>query len=169
MEHKEDKNILWAPWRMKYILCEEDEGCLFCEKPKLGKDEEVHIVHRSTHSFIMLNKYPYNNGHLLLAPFRHVAGIEELNKDEILDLFSLAQLCVRVLKEELNPQGFNLGMNIGDVAGAGVKDHFHLHIVPRWTGDTNYMPVVASTNVMPEALSETYGKLKRRLDARLNE
>lgn len=114
----------------------------------------------------MLNKYPYNNAHLLLAPFRHLAEIEELNQEEILDLFNLAQLCVLVLKEELNPQGFNLGINIGDVAGAGVKEHFHLHIVPRWKGDTSFMPIVASTNVMPQALSETYAKLRSRFDER---
>lgn len=151
---------------MEYILCDKEGRCLFCEKPKVAKDEEVYILHRSTHSFVMLNRYPYNNGHLLLAPFRHLAELEDLSQDELLDLLNLAQLCVVVLKEELNPQGFNLGINIGDVAGAGVKEHFHLHIVPRWKGDTSFMPVVASTSVMPQALSETYSKLKRRFDER---
>lgn len=168
MKHKDNQDILWAPWRMKYILCDEEEGCLFCEKPKLGRDEEVYILHRTARSFVMLNKYPYNNGHLLLAPFRHLAEIEKLSKEEMLDLLSLTQQCVRVLKEELNPHGFNIGMNIGDVAGAGVKDHFHLHIVPRWQGDTSFMPVVASTSVMPQALSDSYAKLKRRFDEHLN-
>lgn len=159
---------MWAPWRMEYILSSEEGECLFCDRPRLGKDEEVFILYRSPQSFVMLNRYPYNNAHLLLAPFRHVAAFEDLTDDEISDCFTLAQLCVVILKEELKPHGFNLGMNIGDVAGAGVKAHFHLHIVPRWLGDTSFMPVVASTNVMPQALSETYAKLKRRFDARRN-
>ena len=161
-----EKNILWAPWRMEYILCDDDDGCLFCEKPKLDRDEEVQILHRSTHSFVMMNKYPYNNGHLLVAPYRNLAEIESLSQEEMLDLLKVTQLCVTVLKEELSPQGFNIGTNIGDIAGAGVKEHFHLHIVPRWKGDTSFMPVVGETAVMPQALSETYGKLKRRFDAR---
>jgi ATP adenylyltransferase len=145
---------------MEYILSDKDGECLFCGKPKLGDDEAALILHRSTHSFVMMNRYPYNNGHLLVAPFRHLSQIEDLSRDEVVDLFGQVQLSVKIIKERFEPHGFNLGMNIGAVAGAGVKDHFHLHIVPRWTGDTSFMPVVASTSVMPQALVETYAQLK---------
>ncbi len=150
---------------MEYILSDKEGECLFCAKPKLNDDKSVLILHRSTHSFVMMNRYPYNNGHLLVAPLRHLSQFEDLSEKEVLDLFGQAQLSVKIIKERLEPHGFNMGMNIGAIAGAGVKDHFHLHIVPRWKGDTSFMPVVASTSVMPQALEETYAQLKEGFDA----
>jgi ATP adenylyltransferase len=166
MTKREENGILWAPWRMEYILSDKEGECLFCAKPQLDDDKNALILHRSSHSFVMMNRYPYNNGHLLVAPFRHLSQIEDLSPDEVGDLFRLVQLSVRVIKEKLQPHGLNLGMNIGAVAGAGVKDHVHLHVVPRWTGDTSFMPVVASTSVMPQALEETYAQLREGFDER---
>lgn len=153
---------LWAPWRMEYIGQAregEDQGCLFCEKPKEGDDEQALIVARSELSFAMLNRYPYNSGHLMVAPFRHVGELEEVEDDESLDMQRLMQRCVKALKEAMQPDGFNIGMNLGVIAGAGIPDHLHWHVVPRWTGDTNFMPVVGETKVLPEILDGAYSKL----------
>jgi len=151
---------LWAPWRMEYILESKKSGCIFCKTLKEKQDERNLIVYRSSHSFVMLNKYPYNNGHLMIAPFRHISEIEKLNEKERLDIFNLVEKSVKALKRAMSPEGFNIGANFGDIAGAGVKDHLHIHIVPRWKGDTNFMPILADTAVLPQALSETYKKLK---------
>jgi ATP adenylyltransferase len=154
---------LWAPWRMEYIGSAregKDEGCLFCEKPKEGDDEKALIVARTELSFAMLNRYPYNSGHLMVAPFRHVGELEEVKDDESLDMQQLLQRCIMALKEAMQPEGFNFGMNLGVVAGAGIPDHLHWHVVPRWTGDTNFMPVVGEAKVLPEWLDETYSKLR---------
>ena len=153
---------LWAPWRMEYIGQAregEDQGCLFCEKPKEGDDEKALIVARSDLSFAILNKYPYNSGHLMVAPFRHVGELEEVEDDESLDMQRLMQRCVKALKEAMKPDGYNIGMNLGTVAGAGIPDHLHWHVVPRWTGDTNFMPVLGDTKVVPESLDS----VRRRL------
>jgi ATP adenylyltransferase len=155
---------LWAPWRMEYIGSAregEDEGCLFCEKPKEGDDEKALIVARTELSFAMLNRYPYNSGHLMVAPFRHVGELEEVKDDESLDMQQLLQRCIRALKEAMQPEGFNIGMNLGVVAGAGIPDHLHWHVVPRWTGDTNFMPVVGDTKVLPESLMDVGARLSR--------
>jgi ATP adenylyltransferase len=157
---------LWAPWRMEYIGHAregEDQGCLFCEKPKEGDDEQALIVARSELSFAMLNRYPYNSGHLMVAPFRHVGELEAVEDDESLDMQQLMQRCVKALKEAMQPDGFNIGMNLGVVAGAGIPGHLHWHIVPRWNGDTNFMPVIGATKVLPEVLDATYGKLATAL------
>ena len=146
---------LWAPWRMEYIDSARDEeegGCLFCEKPKEGDDEKALILARSERSFAMLNKYPYNSGHLMVAPFRHVRELEEMEGEEALDMQKLLGRSIRALKEAMKPDGFNLGMNLGTVAGAGIPDHLHWHVVPRWNGDTNFMPIVGDTKVLPESL-----------------
>jgi ATP adenylyltransferase len=140
-----------------------DEGCLFCEKPKEGDDEKALIVARSELSFAMLNRYPYNSGHLMVAPFRHVGELEKVKDDESLDMQQLLQRCVRTLKEAMQPEGFNIGMNLGVVAGAGIPDHLHWHVVPRWTGDTNFMPVVGETKILPEILSESLERLRLTL------
>ncbi len=150
---------LWAPWRMEYIGQAregEAQGCLFCEKPKEGDDEKALIVARSELSFAMLNRYPYNIGHLMVAPLRHVGELEEVGDDESLDTQRLMQRCVIALKEAMQPDGFNIGMNLGTVAGAGIPDHVHWHVVPRWNGDTNFMPVVGEMKVLPQRLSDTY-------------
>jgi ATP adenylyltransferase len=157
---------LWAPWRMEYIGSAregKDEGCLFCEKPKEGDDEKALILARTDLSFAMLNAYPYNSGHLMVAPFRHVGDLEEVKDDESLDMQQLLQRCINALKEAMQPEGFNIGMNLGVVAGAGIPDHLHWHVVPRWTGDTNFMPVVGQTKVLPELLGRSYDSLRERL------
>jgi len=156
--------ILWAPWRIKYILQEKPKGCIFCIKSKESKDEENLILYRAKYNFVMLNLYPYNNGHLLIAPYRHVPSIEQLNSDELKEMMLLAKGCLLVLRDVMKPDGFNLGFNIGRVAGAGIEEHVHMHIVPRWNGDTNFMPVIGDTKVIPEALKDTYKKLRSRKD-----
>jgi ATP adenylyltransferase len=148
---------------MAYILGEKERGCIFCEKPKQDADAKNYILHRGERNFSMLNIYPYNPGHLMVAPYRHVATPEELNAEELLDHFRLVGRCVSLLRETLSPSGFNIGINLGKVAGAGVKDHIHTHIVPRWEGDTNFMPVISHSKVLPEALAETYARLKGSL------
>lgn len=150
---------LWAPWRMEYILNQKAEGCIFCRDDDKEKDRENLVLHRSGHSYVMMNRYPYCNGHMLVSPYRHVADLEKLNGEEMLDLFTTVTLCCRVLKGNFLPQGFNIGINLGKAAGAGVDDHLHVHIVPRWIGDTNYMTVIADVRVMPENLMATYDKL----------
>jgi ATP adenylyltransferase len=150
---------LWAPWRVSYIENGKEDGCIFCNWQHEG-DDRVHLVlHRGERTVIMLNKYPYNNGHLMVAPRRHVGYIEDLKPEEISDLMAAIQRCCVLLKKALSPHGFNIGANLGKVAGAGVEDHLHFHIVPRWEGDTNYMPVLADTRVIPEHLAETYKRL----------
>jgi ATP adenylyltransferase len=149
---------LWAPWRMEYIGQAregKDQGCLFCEKPKEGDDEKALIVARNELSFAMLNRYPYNSGHLMVAPFHHVGELEEIEDEESLDMQRLMQRCVKALKEAMQPDGFNIGMNLGTVAGAGIPDHLHWHVVPRWNGDTNFMPVVGGGKVIPQLLDES--------------
>jgi len=151
---------LWAPWRMEYILKEKNEGCIFCEIPKENQDKENYVLYRGKFCFVILNTYPYNNGHIMIAPYDHIKNLEELNRDTINELMSLCQKSISVLKKKINPQGFNIGANIGKVGGAGILEHIHLHIVPRWQGDTNFMPVISDTKVMPQYLSETYDLLK---------
>jgi len=142
----------------------EDEGCLFCEKPKEGDDEKALILARSEKSFAMLNAFPYNSGHLMVAPLRHVGELEEAEDEESLDMQRLLQRCIKALREAMEPDGFNIGMNLGTVAGAGIPDHLHWHVVPRWTGDTNFMPVVGDAKVLPESLAESYGKVRGALE-----
>jgi len=154
---------LWAPWRMAYLEVTAPSGCIFCEKPGAGQDAENWILHRGERAFIILNAFPYNNGHMMVAPFRHTADLESLQPEEQADIFRLTQLCVRLLRTAYQPDGYNLGMNLGKTAGAGVADHLHMHIVPRWNGDTNFMPIVADTKVLPDSLDNTYRKLREAL------
>lgn len=157
---------LWAPWRMEYIGSAKegkDQGCIFCEKPKEGDDEKAYILARTEKSFAMLNAYPYNSGHLMVAPFGHVGELEGLEVDELLDLQKLLQRSIKALKEAMQPDGFNIGMNLGTVAGAGIPDHLHWHVVPRWSGDTNFMPVAADTKVLPQTLVSSFRALSIRL------
>jgi len=151
---------IWAPWRIEYILMEKPEGCILCEKPEEDKDEQNYILYRGHKNFIILNSYPYNPGHLMVAPYRHTGSLEELTGEERNEHFEMVSRAIRVLREAFNPGGFNIGANIGKVAGTGIDDHFHSHIVPRWQGDTNYVPVLADVRVLPQALAETYQKLK---------
>ena len=141
---------------------DEPEGCLFCEVAARDDDEAAMVLHRGGRAFVLMNAYPYNPGHLMVAPFRHVGDLEALEPEEVLDAGRLLQSAVRVLREEMSPQGFNVGMNLGRVAGAGIPGHLHWHVVPRWNGDTNFMPVVGETRVLPESLEDTYRKLRPR-------
>jgi ATP adenylyltransferase len=150
---------LWAPWRMEYILNDKPSGCIFCVPATPEEDRERFILHRTDLSFVMLNRYPYTNGHLLIAPCRHTSDMNELGDAEMLDLFSTMRLCRNVLQETATPDGFNAGINMGRAAGAGVDEHIHLHIVPRWNGDTNFMSVLSDVRVMPENLAATYDRL----------
>jgi len=152
---------LWAPWRLEYIknTQDNDQGCIFCQKPQQADDKENLIVYRSDQSFVIMNKFPYNNGHLMVVPYIHEADLTKFNDDVLLDIQHLLQLSLLALNETMNPHGINIGVNLGRSAGAGIVDHLHYHIVPRWNGDTNYMPVLAGTKVISEALEESWQKL----------
>lgn len=181
---------LWTPWRMAYIDSAhtgnvspeegaateaqeavmsqaetESTGCVFCDRVRLspGHDRANLILLRAKHNFVILNLYPYNSAHLMAVPYLHTADFPALPAETLNEMMSLMQRMVRVIKAEYKPQGYNLGMNIGNVAGAGVADHVHMHLVPRWAGDTNFMPIVGATKVMPELLETTYDRLKSRL------
>ncbi len=155
---------LWAPWRMEYLMSDKIDGCIFCDKRLENDDRKNFILQRSEHSFIMLNAYPYNSGHLMVAPFRHVASLSELSPAERSDLVETLTRAEAVLMRAYDPHGMNVGINMGHCAGAGVPGHVHVHIVPRWEGDTNFMPVVGGTRVLPELLDETLTRLQNHLD-----
>ena len=152
--------VIWAPWRMEYILSDKTQDCILC----IGKDEKEDkkrlVLYRSSCSFVIMNLYPYNNGHLMIAPLEHVADLENIDADTAMDMFDLLQKSQKILQTCLNPDGFNIGINLGNVAGAGIEEHLHIHIVPRWNGDTNFMPVLGDVRVMPEHLEESYNKLR---------
>jgi ATP adenylyltransferase len=157
---------LWAPWRFEYIASanEAEEECIFCTKPNEFDDKKNLIVYRSSSSFIMLNKYPYNNGHLMIVPFVHECDLNKLKDEILLDLQHNLQKAILVLKKTIHPHGLNIGINIGRTAGAGIDQHLHYHLVPRWNGDTNFMPVISGTKVLSESLSDTWRKLKKEFD-----
>lgn len=152
-------NYLWAPWRMPYLKKVDKVKCFFCAFPKRKKDRKNLILRRGEHCFSILNRYPYNTGHLMVAPYAHKGKMEDLDRDEILELHGLAADMKKLLDRVLRPHGYNLGINLGRVAGAGVPGHLHLHLVPRWDGDTNFMPVVGGTKVLPVSLEELYDAL----------
>ncbi|MDP2919723.1 MAG: HIT domain-containing protein [Dehalococcoidia bacterium] len=157
---------IWAPWRMEYIRLEKPQGCILCDKPEESDDEGNYILYRGKKNYIIMNSYPYNPGHLLVAPYRHVAGLENLTREELHEHGEIIQQCIKVLNQSFNPAGFNIGTNMGRIAGAGIADHVHTHVVPRWQGDTNFMPVVGGVRVIPEAIMETYHKIEGRFQAR---
>ncbi len=151
---------LWAPWRMAYVGAPPAQACIFCIARDARRDALRYVVHRGRRAFVMLNLYPYNNGHLMIAPNRHLANLEDLPRAVIAEVMALSQRSLRALRRTMEPHGFNLGINEGRVAGAGAADHVHVHVVPRWNGDTNFMPVLAQTKVMPDYLRNTYRKLR---------
>ncbi|MFW6134051.1 MAG: HIT family protein [Elusimicrobiota bacterium] len=159
-EKKEEHNILWAPWRVKYVTQNNEGKCIFCAKSKEEKDKENYILSRGENAFAMLNIYPYNNGHIMIAPYQHTGEFEDLPKKTISEMMDMVKKYVKLIKQEMQAQGFNIGINIGAVAGAGIKDHIHIHVVPRWTGDTNYMPVIGKHEIISESLDSVYNKLK---------
>ena len=152
---------MWAPWRMEYILGKKEEGCIFC---RALSDQDNLTLYKGKVMMVVMNKYPYINGHLLVAPTRHLSLLEQLKKNEMGDLLETVEKSVGILKEVMNPDGFNVGLNLGKVAGAGVEEHLHFHIVPRWFGDTNALTVFADVRVIPEHLLATYNKLKPYFD-----
>jgi ATP adenylyltransferase len=155
------KDKLWAPWRSKYIHLKERKKCIFCGNRRPKNDASKYIVDRSRHSFSILNIYPYNNGHIMVAPFRHCADISELSADELDDLMELVRISKGRLDKTFKPHGYNIGMNIGRAAGAGFDGHIHIHIVPRWSGDTNFMPVLSGPKIVSDSLDSAYRLLKR--------
>jgi ATP adenylyltransferase len=151
---------LWAPWRLEYIQsADEQEGCFLCGAVKAGDDTAALVVHRGEKAIVVMNKFPYSSGHVLVAPHRHGVEFEDLADEEIVEVHRLGAAAMGALHAAMNPDGFNLGWNLGRVAGAGLLDHVHLHVVPRWSGDTNFMPVLADVKVMPEHLQATRAKL----------
>ena len=155
---------LWAPWRLEFIEGDKPPGCIFCVYPAEDRDRERIVLGRTAHSFVILNKYPYNNGHLMVVPRAHVSSLDQLEEEAFLDLQRTLRLAVGVMQEFCSPQGMNVGMNLGHCAGAGIADHLHWHVVPRWVGDVNFMPVLAETRVVPEHLQNTWDRLRPAFD-----
>ncbi|MEN6376102.1 MAG: HIT domain-containing protein [Smithella sp.] len=147
---------IFAPCRMEYIKGEKPKGCIFC-KSSIRCDD--YIMHEGKCCFVMMNRYPYNTGHLMIIPTRHVAEIEDLTQEERIEIFTLLDTSIRVLKEAMNPGGFNIGFNIGKASGAGIEEHIHMHVIPRWEGDSNFMSVVSDVRIVPEDLETTAKKL----------
>lgn len=154
---------LWAPWRLDYIKGPKPDECIFCERPRLGDDAEAYIVARGDRCFTMLNAFPYNNGHVMVSPFEHVPSIEDLDAPTLGEMMTLTQRSLAAIRSVYGPDGFNLGINQGKIAGAGFDDHVHLHVVPRWGADTNFMPVLSSTRVLPESLAASFEALSTEL------
>jgi ATP adenylyltransferase len=150
---------IWAGWRMKYILGDKSSNCIFCEKLQAGDDASNYILHRGEQVALMLNLFPYVNGHLLVVPYDHVADLEQLDDETLSEMMLTTVKALRLLRTAMNPHGFNVGVNLGQAAGAGIQDHVHIHVVPRWQGDTNFMPVFGDVRVIPEWLGDTYSKL----------
>jgi ATP adenylyltransferase len=157
---------LWAPWRMPYLKEDRSsvEGCIFCNKLD-QPDVQEHILYRGETSFVLLNRYPYNNGHMMVVPYVHVSSLRALDDATVLEMMQLAREVMRILGEEDHPDGFNVGINQGSAAGAGIAEHIHLHVVPRWRDDVNYMTVIGNTRVIPEGLDDTYARLRPYFDA----
>jgi ATP adenylyltransferase len=152
-------NRIWAPWRLEYVKDaskDVEEDCVFCAKPALGDDETALIVHRGRTCFVILNLYPYTNGHLMVTPFEHVGKLQSIDDETSAEMFGLARVAMDRLETVYRPHGFNVGFNQGRAAGAGVEHHIHMHVVPRWGGDTNFMPVIADHRVMPQSLEDSY-------------
>jgi ATP adenylyltransferase len=154
---------IWAPWRLAYVMDaskDNEEECIFCTKPAEDDDEANLIVHRGERCFVLLNLFPYTNGHLMVAPYEHIAKLQELDPGTLAEMMALSQRAIARLEEVYEPHGYNVGFNQGRIAGAGFEGHIHLHVVPRWGGDTNFMPVIADTRVMPQSLEDSYKALK---------
>ena len=150
---------LWSPWRLEYVISKKPEGCVFCDAPNLSSPDPL-IVHQGQLGYVILNLYPYNNGHLMVVPYRHESSLALLTRDEMNEVGRLTQLCERTLREAYKLQGINVGANLGASAGAGIEEHVHLHVVPRWNGDTNFMTIVGQTRVLPEDIRSTAARLR---------
>lgn len=154
---------LWAPWRFQYFQGPPPEACIFCTFPREGQDRERRILYQGRRVYAILNTFPYASGHLMLVPHRHIADLEDLEDTEILELLHLTAAAMQAIRNVYRPEGFNIGVNIGRAAGAGIADHLHIHVVPRWVGDTNFMPVLGEVKVLPEDLTVTYDRLAEAL------
>lgn len=154
---------LWTPWRMEYLTGERPPGCALCTALAEPCEDLSLVAYRGEHAFIVLNRYPYNNGHVMVVPNRHISSIELLDDGELLSVMKLVNLSVAALRNLASPDGFNIGVNLGTAAGAGIEAHCHIHVVPRWAGDTNFMPILAQTRVIPESLADTRRKLETSL------
>lgn len=160
---------MWAPWRTTYIQnAGAEDGCIFCTKPKMSCDRDNLIVHRGRTCFTIFNRYPYNNGHLMFVPYRHTASMSDLDGETVTEIWRCADCAVSILTTKFRAQGFNIGMNLGRTAGAGIDQHLHLHLVPRWNGDTNFMPVVGQTKVISQGLWDAYDALLPLFQERLS-
>jgi ATP adenylyltransferase len=159
-------DYLWTPWRYQYIAtADRDDGCVLCEAPEAGDDERMLIVHRGKKNYIILNRYPYTSGHVMIVPYVHQGTLPGLESSTAAEMMELAQVLERALESLYHPQGYNLGMNIGRAAGAGIAGHLHMHVLPRWTGDTSFITAVGETRVEPEELSVTYQRLRQALES----
>lgn len=160
---------LWAPWRINYILGPKPDECVFCIPGDASEDEERLVLHRGKNCFVIMNKFPYNNGHIMVCPYRHVMALEDLTCEESAELMDLLQKCAKILKEHFNCEGLNIGLNQGQAAGAGVREHLHFHLVPRWNGDSSFIAVMDEVRTMPQYLSETWKALLPRFKQLENE
>jgi ATP adenylyltransferase len=157
-------DIMWSPWRMAYVSAEHRDGfegpeCVFCDLPAQDDDARTYILHRGELAYVVMNLYPYNNGHLMIVPYAHTDTLAGLDETTLAEMMTLSQRSQAVLEERMRPQGFNMGINQGRAAGAGIADHLHMHLLPRWVGDTNFMPALGDVRVMPQHLDETYALL----------
>ena len=159
---------LWAPWRINYIREQKEKGCIFCSKQKSTDDKNSLILSRGDHSFVLMNLHPYNNAHLLISPYEHVETTDKLDSETLNEIIWFANESMIIMKENLKADGYNFGANIGSAGGAGIVDHIHFHVVPRWNGDTNFMPVISETKVQVQGLQETYDELKIHFDKIMN-
>ena len=150
---------LWAPWRLEYIRGPKDAECIFCRAIESDDDEGNYVVHRGERAFVILNAYPYNNGHVMIAPYVHEPSIEPLDDPTLLELMQLAKRSLAAMHAAYSPEGFNIGINQSNVAGAGIEEHVHVHVVPRWSGDTNFMPVIGDVRVLPQSLADSWKEL----------
>ena len=157
-------NKLWAPWRMDYIRTPKEDGCVFCKKHQSTKDRENLLLFRGEESFVLMNLYPYSNGHLMISPYKHTSNTNDISEIGNQEIMSLTNKSMEIIKNIMGADGFNIGANLGKAAGAGIEEHLHFHIVPRWIGDTNFMPVVGNTKVMVEGLQETWDSMKPQFD-----
>lgn len=156
---------LWSPWRLEYLTAPEKEGCIFCHAVARDDDRENLVLLRGDRAFLILNRFPYNNGHFMVVPYTHVPSLEDLDAPTLMEMMLLLNRGLAALRQAMYPDGFNIGANLGHVAGAGVEDHVHIHAVPRWTGDTNFMPIIGDMRVVPQTWLQTYDDLKAALDS----
>ena len=151
---------LWAPWRIEYILGPKPDACVFCLPDSTEEDEERLVLHRGGHAFVIMNRYPYNNGHIMVCPYRHVSELTELSREEAHDVMDLVQRCSGILKQHFNCEGINVGLTLGKAAGAGIGEHLHFHLVPRWNGDSSFIAVMDDVRTVPQHIRETYKALR---------